>query len=189
MASRQIVLNLKMVPRRSDSKGVTKSRAGSFLSCQDPMGAQNAGKRQACRRAQVPARFCLMSGCECCGVALTTDSDGRFIRWTLRQIPKCRRLCCDGRLTTGRVIAMAGAFLSGIGVTAPRMPKRQPGSSFKTLRLCCGAPTSAIYPATIVLYAPIENQSTPQACAVRGNSSNKFYGPRPLRTGINSRAT
>ena len=43
--------------------------------------------------------------------------------------------------------------------------------------------TAAIRPATIVIDAPIEID-TPQGLWRPRNSSNKFYGPTPLRTGI-----
>jgi penicillin-binding protein 1A len=59
---------------------------------------------------------------------------------------------------------------------------RQPGSSFKPF-VYAAALDSGYSPATIVVDAPIEID-TPQGLWRPRNSSNKFYGPTPLRTGI-----
>ena len=59
---------------------------------------------------------------------------------------------------------------------------RQPGSSFKPF-VYAAALDSGYSPATIVIDAPIEID-TPQGLWTPRNSSDKFYGPTPLRTGI-----
>jgi penicillin-binding protein 1A len=60
--------------------------------------------------------------------------------------------------------------------------QRQPGSSFKPF-VYAAALDSGYSPATIVVDAPIEI-NTPQGLWRPRNSSNQFYGPTPLRTGI-----
>ena len=59
---------------------------------------------------------------------------------------------------------------------------RQPGSSFKPF-VYASALDSGYSPVTIVLDAPIEIE-TPQGLWRPKNASSKFYGPAPLRTGI-----
>ncbi|MCI5095251.1 MAG: penicillin-binding protein, partial [Rhodobacteraceae bacterium] len=60
--------------------------------------------------------------------------------------------------------------------------QRQPGSSFKPF-VYAAALDSGYSPATIVVDAPIEI-NTPQGLWRPKNASNKYYGPTPLRTGI-----
>ena len=60
--------------------------------------------------------------------------------------------------------------------------QRQPGSSFKPF-VYAAALDSGYSPATIVIDAPIEID-TPQGLWTPRNSTNQFYGPTPLRTGI-----
>jgi penicillin-binding protein 1A len=59
---------------------------------------------------------------------------------------------------------------------------RQPGSSFKPF-VYAAALDSGYSPATIVVDAPIQI-NTPQGLWTPQNASNEFYGPTPLRTGI-----
>ena len=114
---------------------------------------------------------------------MTADSDGSFIRWTLRQIPEVQGGFVAMDVNTGRVIAMQGGFSYQASVfNRATQAKRQPGSSFKPF-VYAAALDSGYTPATIVVDAPIEI-NTPQGMWRPRNSSNKFYGPTPLRTGI-----
>jgi penicillin-binding protein 1A len=115
--------------------------------------------------------------------AMTQDSDGSFIRWTLRQVPSVQGGFVAMDVDTGRVIAMQGGFSYQHSVfNRATQAKRQPGSSFKPF-VYAAALDSGYTPATIVVDAPIEI-NTPQGMWRPRNSSNKFYGPTPLRTGI-----
>lgn len=115
--------------------------------------------------------------------AMTTDEDGTFIRWTLRQVPRVQGGFVAMDVDTGRVIAMQGGFSYQNSVfNRATQAKRQPGSSFKPF-VYAAALDSGYSPATIVVDAPIEI-NTPQGLWRPRNSSNKFYGPTPLRTGI-----
>ena len=115
--------------------------------------------------------------------AVRSDSDGSFVRWTLRQIPKVQGGFVAMDVNTGRVIAMQGGFSYQASVfNRATQAKRQPGSSFKPF-VYASALDSGYSPATIVVDAPIEID-TPQGLWRPRNSSNKFYGPTPLRTGI-----
>jgi penicillin-binding protein 1A len=84
---------------------------------------------------------------------------------------------------TGRVIAMQGGFSYQSSVfNRATQAQRQPGSSFKPF-VYAAALDNGYTPGTIVVDAPIE-VDTPQGIWRPQNSSNKFYGPAPLRTGI-----
>ncbi|WP_306130267.1 penicillin-binding protein 1A [Roseovarius sp. MMSF_3350] len=114
---------------------------------------------------------------------MTADSDGSFIRWTLRQVPQVQGGFVAMDVNTGRVLAMQGGFSYQHSVfNRATQAKRQPGSSFKPF-VYAAALDSGYTPATIVVDAPIEI-NTPQGLWRPKNSSNKFYGPTPLRTGI-----
>ncbi|MFT4715650.1 MAG: penicillin-binding protein 1A [Paracoccaceae bacterium] len=106
-----------------------------------------------------------------------------FKYWSLRQIPEIQGgfMAMDTR--TGRVLAMQGGFSYQHSVfNRATQATRQPGSSFKPF-VYASALDVGYTPATIVIDAPIEVK-TPQGMWRPRNSSNKFYGPSPLRTGI-----
>ncbi len=114
---------------------------------------------------------------------MTQDSDGAFIRWTLRQVPEVQGGFMAMDVNTGRVIAMQGGFSYQHSVfNRATQAQRQPGSSFKPF-VYAAALDSGYSPATIVVDAPIEI-NTPQGTWRPKNASNQFYGPTPLRTGV-----
>jgi penicillin-binding protein 1A len=114
---------------------------------------------------------------------MTSDDDGSFIRWTLRQVPQVQGAFMAMDVNTGRVIAMQGGFSYQHSVfNRATQAQRQPGSSFKPF-VFAAALDSGYSPATIVVDAPIEI-NTPQGVWRPQNASNRFYGPTPLRTGI-----
>ena len=115
--------------------------------------------------------------------ATTSDSDGSFVRWSLRQVPEVQGGFMAMDVNTGRVIAMQGGFSYQDSVfNRATQARRQPGSSFKPF-VYAAALDSGYSPATIVVDAPIEI-NTPQGLWRPRNASNQFYGPTPLRTGI-----
>ncbi len=114
---------------------------------------------------------------------MVDDDSGNFLRWTLRQVPDVQGGFVAMDVNTGRVLAMQGGFSYEHSVfNRATQAKRQPGSSFKPF-VYAAALDSGYSPATIVIDAPIEID-TPQGIWRPRNSSNKFYGPTPLRTGI-----
>ncbi|MBK0328355.1 PBP1A family penicillin-binding protein [Rhodobacteraceae bacterium F11138] len=114
---------------------------------------------------------------------MTRDDDGSFIRWTLRQVSDVQGGFMAMDVNNGRVLAMQGGFSYQDSVfNRATQAQRQPGSSFKPF-VYAAALDSGYSPATIVVDAPIEI-NTPQGLWRPRNSSNKFYGPTPLRTGI-----
>ncbi|MEL7281979.1 MAG: PBP1A family penicillin-binding protein [Pseudomonadota bacterium] len=114
---------------------------------------------------------------------MTEDDTGNFIRWTLRQVPEVQGGFVAMDVNTGRVLAMQGGFSYQHSVfNRATQAQRQPGSSFKPF-VYAAALDSGYSPATIVIDAPIEI-NTPQGLWRPRNSTNRFYGPTPLRTGI-----
>jgi penicillin-binding protein 1A len=115
--------------------------------------------------------------------AVTSDSDGSFVRWSLRQIPEIQGGFMAMDVNTGRVIAMQGGFSYQDSVfNRATQAQRQPGSAFKPF-VYAAALDSGFTPATIVIDAPIEID-TPQGIWRPTNASNQFYGPTPVRTGV-----
>ncbi|KRW93285.1 penicillin-binding protein 1A [Paracoccus sp. MKU1] len=114
---------------------------------------------------------------------MTSDSDGSFIRWTLRQVPEVQGGFMAMDVNTGRVIAMQGGFSYQSSVfNRATQAQRQPGSSFKPF-VYAAALDSGFNPATIVVDEPI-TVNTPQGLWTPKNANGKFYGPTPMRTGI-----
>ncbi|WP_368373033.1 penicillin-binding protein 1A [Rubellimicrobium arenae] len=112
-----------------------------------------------------------------------TGDGGAFLRWTLRQVPEVEGGFMAMDVNTGRVLAMQGGFSYQSSVfNRATQARRQPGSSFKPF-VYAAALDSGYTPATIVVDAPIEI-NTPQGLWVPQNASNQYYGPTPLRTGI-----
>ena len=134
------------------------------------------------RRAQVPGDL-VEKGDVVLVRAITEDGSDRFVRWSLRQVPEVQGSFMAMDVNTGRVIAMQGGFSYQDSVfNRATQARRQPGSSFKPF-VYAAALDSGYSPATIVVDAPIEI-NTPQGLWRPRNSSNQFYGPTPLRTGI-----
>nr|WP_245223215.1 PBP1A family penicillin-binding protein [Ruegeria sp. HKCCE4148] len=104
-------------------------------------------------------------------------------QWSARQVPEVQGGFVAMDVNSGRVLAMQGGFSYQDTVfNRATQAQRQPGSSFKPF-VYAAALDSGYSPATIVVDAPIE-VNTPQGLWRPKNSSNKFYGPTPLRTGI-----
>jgi len=108
---------------------------------------------------------------------------GKFRRWTLRQVPQAQGGFMAMDVNSGRVIAMQGGFSYQNSVfNRATQAMRQPGSSFKPF-VYASALDSGYSPATIVIDAPIEI-NTPQGVWRPKNASKQYYGPTPMRTGI-----
>lgn len=133
------------------------------------------------RKATVPGD--LLSLGEIVLVKPVLDDDGAVTSWSLRQIPEAEGAFVAMDVNTGRVIAMQGGFSYQHSVfNRATQATRQPGSSFKPF-VYAAALDSGYTPATIVVDAPIELNVGGEIWRPK-NYSNKFYGPTPLRTGI-----
>ncbi len=114
---------------------------------------------------------------------MTNDSDGSLIRWSLRQVPRVQGGFMAMDVNTGRVLAMQGGFSYQHSVfNRATQANRQPGSAFKPF-VFAAALDSGYSPATIVVDAPIEVVAGGELWRPM-NASDRFYGPTPLRTGI-----
>ena len=114
---------------------------------------------------------------------MTQDGSGEFIRWTLRQVPAVQGGFMAMDVNTGRVYAMQGGFSYQSSVfNRATQAQRQPGSSFKPF-VYAAALDNGYTPATIVADEPI-TVNTPQGLWTPKNAGGGFYGPTPLRTGI-----
>lgn len=114
---------------------------------------------------------------------VTSDSDGSLLRWSLRQVPEVQGGFMAMDVNTGRVLAMQGGFSYQHSVfNRATQAQRQPGSAFKPF-VYAAALDSGYSPATIVVDAPIELE-TAQGIWRPTNASNRYYGPTPVRTGI-----
>jgi len=115
--------------------------------------------------------------------AVTSDTDGSFIRWSLRQVPEVQGAFMAMDVNTGRVIAIQGGFsYQASGFNRATQARRQPGSSFKPF-VYAAALDSGFTPATIVIDAPIEID-TGEGIWRPQNANHDFLGPTPVRTGI-----
>jgi penicillin-binding protein 1A len=104
-------------------------------------------------------------------------------RWTMRQIPEVEGAFMAMDIATGRVLAMQGGFSFESSVfNRATQAMRQPGSAFKPF-VYAAALEQGYTPATIVLDAPVVVQTGAGAWKPQ-NSSGKFYGPSPMRVGL-----
>jgi len=109
--------------------------------------------------------------------------DGSHDYWSLRQVPGVQGAFVAMDPQTGRVLAMQGGFsYQESSFNRATQANRQPGSAFKPF-VYASALDNGYTPASIVVDAPIE-VNTGDGVWRPQNSSNRFYGPAPLRTGI-----
>jgi penicillin-binding protein 1A len=116
------------------------------------------------------------------------DSDGNDYpdaTYGLRQVPDV-----DGAIValdphTGRVFAMSGGFAYARSeFNRAIQALRQPGSAFKPFVYLAGL-DSGFTPATLILDAPfVIDQGAGQGKWKPANYTKKFYGPTPMRVGV-----
>jgi len=177
-----VVLSVGESDARIGIEGVAEDEDGHFIPAEDVTWARKQlAEGELGRRAQVAGD--LLAVGEVVLVRAMTNEDGTFKRWSLRQIPEVQGAFMAMDVNTGRVLAMQGGFSYQDSVfNRTTQATRQPGSSFKPF-VYAAALDSGFTPATIVVDAPIE-VDTPQGLWTPKNASGKFYGPTPLRTGI-----
>jgi penicillin-binding protein 1A len=178
-----VVLEVDDKTARIGIEGVEETAEGHIIPANDVTWARKQLEDGSlARKARVPGDL-LEVGDVVLVRQLTKDDDGSFVRWTLRQVPEVQGAFVAMDVNTGRVIAMQGGFSYQDSVfNRATQARRQPGSSFKPF-VYASALDSGYSPATIVIDAPIEI-NTPQGVWRPKNASNEFYGPTPLRTGI-----
>ncbi len=104
--------------------------------------------------------------------------------WTMRQIPEVQGAFMAMDPFSGRVLALQGGFSFEESVfNRATQALRQPGSAFKPF-VYAAALDAGYTPATVVLDAPVVVRQEGQEDWRPKNSSEKFYGPSPLRLGL-----
>ncbi|WP_226780925.1 penicillin-binding protein 1A [Oceaniglobus trochenteri] len=178
-----VVLSVGDTSARIGIEDVAEDSDGHWIEPADVQWARKRNKDGSLGRKAQVAGDLLEKGDVVLVRKMTSDSDGSFIRWTLRQIPEVQGAFMAMDVNTGRVLAMQGGFSYQYSVfNRATQATRQPGSSFKPF-VYAAALDSGFSPATIVVDAPIE-VNTPQGVWRPKNYANRFYGPTPLRTGI-----
>ena len=178
-----VVLEVGEDSARIGIEGVEDDAAGHFIPAEDVTWARKRAEDGSLgKKAKTPGDL-VDVGDVVLVRAVTSDDDGSFVRWSLRQVPEVQGGFMAMDVNTGRVLAMQGGFSYQDSVfNRATQATRQPGSSFKPF-VYAAALDSGFFPSTIVIDAPIEIE-TPQGLWTPKNASNKFYGPTPLRTGI-----
>lgn len=105
--------------------------------------------------------------------------------YTLRQVPVIQGAIVAMDPNTGRVFAMDGGFSARISqFNRATQAQRQPGSAFKPF-IYMAALDKGFTPSSLVLDAPFEYFQGPGLPLWQPeNYSQEFYGPTPLRVGI-----
>ncbi|WP_300029668.1 penicillin-binding protein 1A [uncultured Roseobacter sp.] len=178
-----VVLSLEGGNARIGIEGVEEDPEGHFIAARDVIWARKRSISGETGPKADAASDLVAVGDVVHVRAIVSDEDGTFVRWSLRQVPLVQGAFVAMDVNTGRVISMQGGFSYQQSVfNRATQAKRQPGSSFKPF-VYASALDSGYSPATIVVDAPIEID-TPQGLWRPRNASNEFYGPTPLRTGI-----
>jgi len=103
--------------------------------------------------------------------------------WAMRQVPEVQGAFMAMEVDTGRVLAMQGGFSYESSVfNRATQAQRQPGSAFKPF-VYAAALEQGYTPATVVLDAPVVVDTGGGVWKPK-NSSGKFYGPSPMRIGL-----
>ena len=177
-----VVLTLSEKNARIGIEGVDEDEDGHWIMAEDVTWARKRLDEGGLSKKAKAAGDLLGIG-DVVLVKALTAKDGSFKRWSLRQVPEIEGGFMAMDVNTGRVIAMQGGFSYQSSVfNRATQAERQPGSSFKPF-VYAAALDSGYSPATIIVDAPIE-VDTPQGMWRPKNASNKYYGPTPMRTGI-----
>lgn len=178
-----VVLEVGEESARIGIEAVAESEDGHFIPAEDVTWARKRLADGSLGRKGRVAGDLVAVGDVVLVRAVTNDDDGSFRRWSLRQVPEVQGAFMAMDVTSGRVLSMQGGFSYQASVfNRATQAMRQPGSSFKPF-VYAAALDNGFSPTTIVVDAPIEIE-TPQGLWTPKNASNKFYGPAPLRLGI-----
>ncbi|PZQ46479.1 MAG: penicillin-binding protein [Micavibrio aeruginosavorus] len=104
--------------------------------------------------------------------------------WELQQIPAVQGALVAMDPHTGRVLAIQGGWKYGPSqFNRATQAKRQPGSAFKPF-IYLAALDKGFTPATRVLDAPFTMEQSPGSFWSPTNYSGQYYGPTPIRVGV-----
>ena len=108
------------------------------------------------------------------------DSDA----WYLRQVPKIQGAIVAIEPASGRVLAMQGGWQYGKSVfNRATQAQRQPGSAFKPF-IYLAALDKGFTPSSLIVDAPISFTDAAGNVWNPENYSGQYYGPTPLRVGV-----
>ncbi len=111
-------------------------------------------------------------------------AEGQKSNYKLEQIPEVQGSIMAMDPHTGRVLAMQGGWKYGISeFNRATQAQRQPGSAFKPF-VYMAALENGFTPATLVLDAPFVIEDRPGNFWSPTNYSNEYYGPTPIRVGV-----
>ncbi len=108
------------------------------------------------------------------------------IAYDLKQIPDVQGAIMAMDAHTGRILAMQGGWKYRYGSSEfnrATQAYRQPGSAFKPF-VYMAALDNGFTPATLVLDAPFVIEDRPGHFWSPTNYSDKYYGPTPIRVGV-----
>ena len=104
--------------------------------------------------------------------------------YELQQIPEVQGSIIALDPHTGRVLAMQGGWKKDVSeFNRATQAQRQPGSAFKPF-VYLAALENEFTPATLVLDAPFVIEDRPGNFWSPTNYSNEYYGPTPIRVGV-----
>jgi penicillin-binding protein 1A len=136
--------------------------------------------------AQGPAITSLKQLFEPGDVIIVENIDAEKNAYELHQVPDIQGALIAMDPYTGRVLAMQGGWSYNYGgseFNRATQAKRQPGSSFKPF-IYAAALENGFTPSTLILDGPFVIEDRPGHIWRPTNYSNKFYGPTPLRVGV-----
>jgi penicillin-binding protein 1A len=174
-----MVLSIGEDAARIGIEGVPEDEDGHYLAFEDASWARLRGENLRLRAAEGPDDMWDVGD-----VVFVKAVEGEgATRWSYRQIPAIQGGFMAMDTQTGRVLAMQGGFSYQSSVfNRATQALRQPGSSFKPF-VYAAALDSGYSPATIVLDAPVE-VATAAGIWAPENSGGTYYGPTPIRTGL-----
>jgi penicillin-binding protein 1A len=177
-----VVLRVGQSAARIGIEGIQDDEDGHWIASSDVAWASKE-KEDGSDGPKAKVAGDLLAVGEIVHVRALNDEEGKFVRWTLRQVSDVQGAFMAMDVNSGRILAIQGGFAYEDSVfNRATQADRQPGSSFKPF-VYAAALDSGYSPATIVIDAPID-KDTPEGLWTPRNSSDKFYGPTPLRTGI-----
>lgn len=119
-------------------------------------------------------------------LVMVEKKDGDSNHYALKQIPDVQGAIMAMDAHTGRILAMQGGWKYRYGSSEfnrATQAYRQPGSAFKPF-VYMAALDNGFTPATLVLDAPFVIEDRPGHFWSPTNYSDKYYGPTPIRVGV-----
>ena len=171
-----LILSIGEASARIGIEGVPEDEDGHFLSYEEASWGRVRDENGRLRASEGPDDLWDVGDV----VFVKAAEDGT---WSYRQIPAIQGGFMAMDTQTGRVLAMQGGFSYQSSVfNRATQALRQPGSSFKPF-VYAAALDNGYSPGTIVLDAPIQ-VATAAGIWAPENSGGTYYGPAPIRTGL-----